>query len=229
MTYPRNAHFALSEIYIKGLLSNAKKQHRIEIKPRHGGKIIGQGKCRTQAIEKIEPQGFRATQLSAHSFTNPCPFIIGETILIKEKWTYTLGVHNGEKGIFLKYISDGELRFFPESSFPKNWTPPKFTKNTTTINAVKMPKNFVRLCIEITNIRMERLLEITDEDALKEGIEPIHKGDRIIYPNYSNNDIEASEYSPSESLISLWQKLKGVKTTYKNPFVWVIEFDNKEI
>lgn len=74
--------------------------------------------------------------------------------------------------------------------------------------SIFMPKNAARLFLKITNVRPERLLDITEEDAIAEGIPRIDKDTRAI-----------------PLFFSLWNSINGKKMPWKkNPWVWRIEF-----
>ena len=93
-----------------------------------------------------------------------------------------------------------------------------------------MPKKASRLTLEITNVRVERLQDITEDDAIAEGIK-LNKSE-------FNNSYQCKDYLDDENFYfdakgsyeSLWDKLNA-KRGYSwdsNPFVWVIEFRRVE-
>lgn len=91
-----------------------------------------------------------------------------------------------------------------------------------------MPKDACRLFLEITDIRIERLQEISDEDCKSEGIKreiftPIGEECYYFYPC---NDLRDDSYldSPKTSFYSLWKSINGQQSWDDNPFVWVISF-----
>jgi hypothetical protein len=77
-----------------------------------------------------------------------------------------------------------------------------------------MPKAAARLWLEITNIRVERLRDISEEDAQKEGV--TMSGCQI-------NSADGS-YLFSYLFFALWSKINGEESLKQNPWVWVIEF-----
>ena len=90
-------------------------------------------------------------------------------------------------------------------------------------NKLFMPESAARYFIEITEIRAERLQDISDEDCIKEGIgwsdfPAIHFG------------IKEGEYfhwlgdTPQKAYAALIDKINGKGTWEKNPFVWVYDF-----
>lgn len=106
---------------------------------------------------------------------------------------------------FIKYKADGvEFDWYDGTSdFPvekKPWKP-----------SIHMPKEAARIWAEVLSIRVERVADITNEDAIKEGIEFLGVDDNG--PNYKNY---LSEYSncvgkdaEKLSFRSLWQSLNG--------------------
>lgn len=73
-----------------------------------------------------------------------------------------------------------------------------------------MPAWASRITLEIIGIRVERLDQITDADALAEGVDvPPDGWGRI---------------TPVMAYMQLWDRINGPGATYVNPWVWVIEF-----
>lgn len=69
-----------------------------------------------------------------------------------------------------------------------------------------MPKGAARIWLEIISIKVERLQDITDFDAQKEG--------------YGfETDFHATDW-----FLQIWEGIHGVGSWDINPFVWVIEF-----
>ena len=78
-------------------------------------------------------------------------------------------------------------------------------------SSIHMPRWASRITLEITGVRVERLVDITDSDCYAEGITSL-QNDILGEPYYSYKD--------------LWDKLNA-KRGYpwdSNPWVWVIEF-----
>lgn len=104
--------------------------------------------------------------------------------------------------------------------------------------SIHMPKVACRLFLENTYICIERLQDITDDDAIAEGIQsyPDEILQEMRYKDYLS---DASGYGdpqhdyptvgdPISSYKSLWQKINGEESWDVNPWVWVIEFNKKE-
>lgn len=79
--------------------------------------------------------------------------------------------------------------------------------------------------IKITNIRAERLQDISDEDCLREGLiySPVGVNH---YGFYSEKDnCVYYFYTPREAFSALIDKVSGKGTWESNPLVWVYEFE----
>lgn len=105
--------------------------------------------------------------------------------------------------------------------------------------SIHMPRSACRLVLEIINIRVERLNDISEEDSIAEGVEsvvvrdnvPVDGGwtqaDRQMWKGYKNH-ARAYRDTAKDSFISLWESIEGSDSWGLNPWVWVIEFKHKE-
>lgn len=94
--------------------------------------------------------------------------------------------------------------------------------------SIHMPKEAARIWLEIKSIRVERLNDITEEDAIDEGIEPLNVTDtkyptEVYYKNYGG--YIGDKLFPVESFKSLWTSINGEGSWELNPWVWVVEFE----
>ena len=150
--------------------------------------ILGGRKTMTRRPIKKHPlieAGFVDEFIKSHdnNVKDDCPYgQPGDKLWVKETW----GIYStGEDGDLVKYkvtrqndIIPGHCIVFKASdSFGdlKGWRSPRF-----------MPKWVSRITLEIVKIRVERLQEITDDDALSEGcIDIRYAGNdlHLIYPS----------------------------------------------
>lgn len=97
--------------------------------------------------------------------------------------------------------------------------------------SIFMPMEAARFFLEVTNVRAERLQDISEEDAIAEGIEEIAEMTESklpIYRNYLPDEILGFLF-PEYSYQSLWDSLNAEKAPWKsNPWVWVYEFKKVE-
>lgn len=87
--------------------------------------------------------------------------------------------------------------------------------------SIHMPKEACRLRLKIKSIRIERLQEVSEKDAIAEGIELI--GNR--YKQYLQTRLDKTVENPIYSYMTLWESINGIGSWEKNSYVWVIEFE----
>lgn len=91
------------------------------------------------------------------------------------------------------------------------------------IPSIHMPRWASRITLEITGIRVERLQEIDEEDAVAEGIEFTGFFGCNVWNNYLV-DGENFPGEPIESYRTLWESINGTGSWDANPWVWVVGF-----
>ena len=80
--------------------------------------------------------------------------------------------------------------------------------------SIYMPRWASRLTLEITAVRVERLRDISEEDAKAEGC--------------ARTEDEHGIYSATVAYCELWESIHGAGSWALNPWVWVIEFRRVE-
>jgi hypothetical protein len=86
------------------------------------------------------------------------------------------------------------------------------------VPSIHMPRWASRITLEITGVRVERLQDISYEDAELEGIERLGNGWRDYLGDHPR------WMSSITSFQSLWMAINGHDSWNANPWVWVIEF-----
>lgn len=84
--------------------------------------------------------------------------------------------------------------------------------------SIHMPRSASRITLTVTEVRVERLQEISNEDAIAEGIKP-HGHAFTGYGNQS--DVWMAPY---DSFRSLWNSLHGPDAWDANPWVVAVSF-----
>lgn len=96
---------------------------------------------------------------------------------------------------------------------------------------IHMPKAAARYFLKIKSITVERLQDITEADAIAEGVGIKIFPGGAFYETYSS-DINFQgiydEDTAKDSFRTLWQSINGEESWKANPFVWVIEFERIE-
>lgn len=80
--------------------------------------------------------------------------------------------------------------------------------------------------IRITDVRVERLQDISDEDCLKEGIQTFYYGDCKFPPDGYTFDNGKSHFNtPREAFAHLINKVSKKDVWQENPYVFVYDFE----
>lgn len=99
--------------------------------------------------------------------------------------------------------------------------------------SIHMPKAAARIFLQISNIRVERLQDISRQDCINEGIAYIQSngqkrsnipGSWYDYERKTFASLPSGKISPSMSFRSLWRSINGKQSWNDNPWVWVVEF-----
>lgn len=139
-----------------------------------------------------------------------CPFgQPGDRIWVRETWA--------EAG-----ASAPELKLY-RANYPEHV--PSHYENVPPIDEIRwtpsihMPRWSSRITLEITGVRVERLNDISQEDAQAEGMELT--GWR---PTYSDPDSGGEVWTPYDNFAQLWESIYGEESWQANPWVWAITF-----
>ncbi len=181
-----------------------------------------------------------------HTGMNPvlgaisCPFgAVGERIWVRETWgvvsheldedgriqpwtpdrpatvIHEMPFGNGYYSGHAIYAADGDFTWGDDDGYEDGrscWKP-----------SIHMPRWASRILLEITDVRVERLNAISQEDAQAEGMELT--GWR---PTYSDPDSGGEVWTPYDNFARLWESIYGEGSWKVNPWVWVIEFKRVE-
>ncbi len=151
-----------------------------------------------------------------------CPYgIVGDMLWVRETFLYR-SKHDKY------YFKADHSEPYSEPYAHSGWKP-----------SIYMPKAASRIWLGIVNIRVERLMDISADDAGDEGVEywnvdlDAFEGGELVadYKNYMWRDDETYEdyhfptyANPVSSFFSLWESINGKESLEANPWVWVIEF-----
>lgn len=148
----------------------------------------------------MEGKFFPFFDKSGNLFSLKSPFgVKGDLLWVRETycdvWKNTQGQDSGAAYKADKWDHLGEGEIFARENV--KWTP-----------SIHMPRWASRLTLRITDIRVERLQDITEADAQAEGVDRISP-----YPSYK------------DGFIKVWQSIYGEGTWDENRWVWVVDFD----
>lgn len=149
------------------------------------------------------------------------PYRINDILYVRETWCFNPKLKefyykaNRKKGAKAPYVL--------------KWRP-----------SIHMPKKAARIWLKVTDVRVERLQDITDDGCMQEGIQAWTKDGKLYkyYPADKDGDFPNCEWSdcprsPMDAMIRVWNSTinKSELSNYgwdANPWVWVIEFERCE-
>jgi hypothetical protein len=178
--------------------------------------ILDGRKTQTRRVMNPQPTHFDVKKIvDWNDVIYPMPkYKVGDILWVRENWQSVNGISaNGEQ---IKYAYKADGGGWGEYEITK-WKPSIF-----------MPKEAARIFLRVMGIRAERLQDISEEDAVAEGILEIEPE---FLPNGWKDYMVNTEIpfiSPKMSFASLWKSINGEQSWEDNPYVWVIPFERVE-
>lgn len=90
--------------------------------------------------------------------------------------------------------------------------------------SIFMPREASRITLEIVAVRVERLQDITGQDAIAEGIHRFDVGECQYFHWRKEAPTEEHFNSAVMAYRDLWRSINGPDSWDVNPWVWVVEF-----
>ncbi len=94
--------------------------------------------------------------------------------------------------------------------------------------SIHMPRWASRITLEITGVRVERLQDISEDDAIAEGLSIFNEDDaNLYYSALAREDKWPDGWhldGPVDAYLELWEQINGPGSLDENPWVWVVEF-----
>jgi hypothetical protein len=159
-----------------------------------------------------------------------CPYgQPGDRLWVRETW---------RTGTSLNRLSPNSIASAcDEANYRKPWAPIKYEADGITENAdvlkdfggwgktrvsIHMPRWASRLTLEITEVRVERLNEMSGEDAYEEGTQTwVEENLHLL----RDGNKWASQ---KHAFQALWESINGPGSWERNPWVWVVGFKRVE-
>lgn len=148
------------------------------------------------------------------------PYAPGDRLYVREAWSHAGAAvwtiadarRRGRGGVL--YRADHEEADAAGPRVDAKWWP-----------SIHMPRGFSRLTLTVTEVRVQRLQEISEEDAMAEGIEPTEPDDPHPFGRWKDYCGVADYFlAPENSFMSLWNSLYGPDAWAANPWVAAISF-----
>jgi hypothetical protein len=183
--------------------------------------ILDGRKTQTRRIVKPQPNVVHAIHTDASIETNlifrrgdqriHCPYgKPGDRLWVRETWALSGRFANAK-------VSDYQI---PEVTFAENLVhfadADAYDVSTQSWRAsIHMPRWASRINLEVTGIRVERLQDISEDDARAEGVPGNEEAAALGCDWYEK---------PRRAYRRIWSQINGEASWDKNPWVWVTEF-----
>lgn len=187
---------------VRAILNGTKTQTRRVVKDRH--------------IDAAPPACFFQWLRERCTYGQP-----GDRLWVRETWQVVDGSERARRIVTDPSPSRGWIEYaatvHPGHEPPPRWRP-----------SIHMPRWASRILLEITAVRVERLQDISGEDAVAEGIARDGDGYERFHVDPDAPLGQSFTRNPVLAYRGLWEKINGVGTWDANPLVWVIEFKRVE-
>jgi hypothetical protein len=232
MTAVRERPILFSANMVRAILAGRKSQTRRVILPQPVG-APGKNFCHEPSDPFLSDDGvwrFMCGEVSYDHNDVRCPFgQPGDRLWVRETFGLGQSIHHsrggtiyradvGEPGILHGHQMDAYGREFKGE---RRWRP-----------SIHMPRWASRITLEIRDVRVERVQEIAEADAIAEGLKPL-AGHRTTVQDRDGSPLGAHEnadYPARERFHDFWDSLNA-KRGYgwdSNPWVWVVDFSRVE-
>ena len=187
--------------------------------------ILDGKKTQTRRVIKIDdaPENWKIS-IAGTSIVRAEPYDVklpryaaGDILWVRETWSEHQEYYNNSAKVFAEphyiYKADGV--------YANKWRP-----------SIHMPKEAARIFLKVTDVRVERLQDITPTQCLKEGCNAKQISSYMKQLPFSNDDNFFISYRLSFK--DIWDSTIKKQDLDKygwegNPWVWVIEFERVEV
>lgn len=135
-----------------------------------------------------------------------CPYgKPGDKLWVRETFCHRDPEYHPERGYWYAATDDVD---------DPRWTP-----------SIHMPRRASRITLNVTNVRVERLQDISEEDAKAEGVRPFLETHDRFSPEQRIDGDSVTEKPHRTAFVCLWDEINGDRALFaSNPWVWVVEF-----
>jgi hypothetical protein len=154
-------------------------------------------------LQILRKKGLNTIRIGTGGFIFPdCPYgQPGDLLWVRETWKSS--GFNAEYSTMVIVYKAGEYKV---CVMPDEY--PLFMQNRWK-PSIHMPKAAARIWLKVVNVRVERLQDISNEEARKEGVK--------------EEDSVMGDFRPG--FLKIWDKIHGPESWNLNPWVWVVEFE----
>ena len=182
---------------VRAILSGKKTQTRRLMRSPRGGGWTPAGPIIRTAADLADPwfRWERKQSFAELEFLDVrCPYgKPGDRLWVRETFSFGPG-------------GQGDIRYRAYGENGEGWTP-----------SIHMPRWASRIDLEVTEVRVQRLLEITEEDAQAEGVRGHPLGRAALDANGTHKG----------AFLAVWEAINGTRpggSIADNPWVWAVSF-----
>lgn len=192
---------------VRAILEGRKSQTRRVIR------LPGFGPCHEGGWEFRDSKGRWQVYAPAALVAGKCPYgRLGDRLWVRETWRAEELDEFGEDGI--RYQADNHFKMIENTREAADLWGEAHRAGNPWRPSIYMPRWASRITLEITGVRVQKLRQITNDDACAEGVESIGW--------LGNSDLRDFR-TPYGQLWDKINKKRGFGWDV-NPWVWVIEF-----
>lgn len=193
---PKERPILFSAPMVRAILAGRKAMTRRIVKPRHDW-YVHEDRVYYEDYVTAQPEPMEV----------PCPYgEPGDRLWVRETFRPIMsGVNEGGWDYRADDPSASGVGFIP-------WKPSIF-----------MPRQASRITLQVEAVRVERLQDITDADAIAEGMHKFHGLEMYGYDPHGTPGNCVGD-SAGEAFRLLWDKINGPDSWDANPWVWVVSF-----
>lgn len=153
------------------------------------------------------------------SFVAPIRITLGDRLWVREAWRADEAVdamrpRDMSPALPIRYEADRHER----ESIAIRFKPGRLRAS------MHMPRWASRLTLTVTDIRVQRLQDISEEDARAEGVERLRSGRGYYDPRYGHGEVRFGHWFDlaKDAYSCLWEQIHGAGAWGKNP--WVVAY-----
>ena len=153
------------------------------------------------------------------------------------KGAHNAGLHLGDRlWVRERWAADMSFDDLPPRMLPPRGMPIYYHATAQCMDykwrpSIHMPRWFSRITLEITDVHVERVQDITNDEAIAEGAYEVRKvGDDIAHATWTMDGLDWRYDTPREAFAATWDSLYAARGLGwdVNPWVWVVTFKREE-
>ncbi|TBG41867.1 hypothetical protein ELG77_08830 [Rhizobium leguminosarum] len=156
-----------------------------------------------------------------------CPFgQVGDRLWGRETWEVCPhGYGAGKDSFDIRYRADGATIFhdLDADSERANHLTHIYDTRPENLPSTQMPRWASRILLEIVSVRVERLQDISDMDAVAQGCKAVRDHCHV-FEGSGYDKAGLCHGTPKIAFGCRWDEIHGSESWVENPWVWVVEF-----